>query len=65
MVAKVYPHKKINGIKKRLHRHVMEEYLGRDLLTNEHVYHIDGDPFNNSIENLVVIKKNHVKKRKQ
>lgn len=53
-----YPHKTINGVKKRLHRHIMEEHLGRMLEPNEHVYHLNGDSKDNSIENLVVIKKN-------
>lgn len=53
-----YPHRTINGVKKKLHRHVMEEHLGRILETHEHVYHINGDPKDNSIENLVVISKN-------
>jgi len=54
---KTYPHKTINGIKKRIHTHVMEEHLGRDLEKCEHVYHINGDPNDHSIENLVIIKK--------
>lgn len=56
-----YQHMTLNGKKQPIHRHVMEEHLGRTLATNEHVYHIDGDPSNNYIENLVVIvKKNCV-----
>ncbi len=57
-VSKVYPCKTINGMKKRLHRHVIEQYLGRTLESNEHVYHLNGDPMDNRIENLVVIQKN-------
>lgn len=57
MSKKNYPHKTINGIKKRLHRHVMEEHLGRILEPHEHVYHLNGDPRDSRIENLVVIKK--------
>jgi len=56
-----YPHKTINGIKNKVHRHVMEAHLGRPLESNEHVYHLDGDPRNNDIANLVVIKKNSYK----
>jgi hypothetical protein len=52
-----YPHKTINGVKKRLHRHLMEEHLGRMLEPNEHVYHLNGDSLDNAIENLIVIKK--------
>lgn len=51
-----YIYRTINGIKKRLHRHIMEEYLGRSLEKNEHVYHLDGDSKNNEIDNLIVIK---------
>ena len=54
-----YPYKTINGAKKRLHRHVMEEHLGRVLSSNEHIYHINGDPKDNRIENLIIIKKNY------
>lgn len=52
-----YKYKTINGMKKRIHRHVMEEYLGRPLLPEEHVYHKNGIPEDNRIDNLVVIKK--------
>jgi len=52
-----YPHKTINGVKKRIHRHIMEEHLGRLLESNEHVYHLNGDSTDNRIENLVVIPK--------
>ncbi len=57
-MKKSYPHKTINGVKKTIHRHIMEETLGRSLNSNEHVYHLNGDPKDFSIENLVVIKKN-------
>lgn len=53
-----YQYKTINGVKKRLHCHIMEEHLGRELYPNEHVYHLNGDPTDNRIENLVVIVKN-------
>ncbi len=59
-----YAYKVINGLKKRIHRHVMEEHLGRELGCNEHVYHLDGDPKNNQISNLVIIvKKSYAGKR--
>ncbi len=51
------PHKTINGVKKRMRIHVMEEHLGRELEKGEHVYHVNGDQNDYSIENLVVIKK--------
>ncbi len=52
-----YPYKTINGKKKRLHRHIMEEKLKRELKPNEHIYHVDGDSRNNDIDNLIIIKK--------
>ena len=36
-------------------RLVVEEFLGRDLSSNEIVHHIDGDPLNNNLENLQVV----------
>jgi len=38
-----------------VHRIVMENHLGRELLTAEHIHHIDGNPKNNSIENLFLV----------
>lgn len=52
-----YAYKTIDGKKNRIHRHIMQEYLGRELESNEHVYHLNGDSLDNNIENLVVIKK--------
>lgn len=52
-----YTHKTIKGKKQPIHRHIIEEHLGRDLEPNEHVYHLDGDPSNNKLENLAVITK--------
>lgn len=37
------------------HRLVASRALGRPLLSDEHVHHIDEDPLNNSPENLVVL----------
>lgn len=54
-----YHHKRVNGVKKTVHRHVMEEHLSRILEPNEHVYHLNGDSRDNRIENLVVIKKKY------
>lgn len=64
MSKKYYIHKTVNGIKKRLHRFVVEDQLGRLLESNEHVYHVNGDSLDNRIENLVVIKKTEVANKK-
>ena len=40
---------------RHLHRVVAEETLGRPLMPGEIVHHIDGDKWNNSPENLVVM----------
>jgi len=37
------------------HRLVMEEYIGRFLTRNEIVHHIDLDPVNNKIDNLILL----------
>jgi len=63
MSKNFYQHKTINGKKKPIHRHVMEDHLGRSLEPNEHVYHINGNSVDNRIENLIVIIKNSYKKR--
>jgi HNH endonuclease len=34
------------------HRYVMEQKLGRELLSDESVHHLDGDKLNNHIDNL-------------
>jgi hypothetical protein len=39
----------------------MEDHLGRILESNEHVYHINGDPRDNRLQNLVVVIKNIIK----
>jgi len=46
---------RVNGEKKDLHRHVMEKALGRKLMPNEDVHHINENPFDNRIENLQIL----------
>ena len=50
-----YKIKKIKGKKIRLHRYVMEQFLGRKLKRSEHVHHIDGNRHNNDIANLQIM----------
>jgi hypothetical protein len=45
----------INGKLISEHRFVMEQHLGRELLSSEHVHHKDENPLNNSLSNLVVL----------
>jgi hypothetical protein len=37
------------------HRIVMENHLGRPLVRDEIIHHIDGNPINNDISNLTII----------
>ena len=43
-------------------RMIMEKYIGRKLLNNECIHHINGDKSDDRIENLIIMdKKDHVK----
>ena len=56
----------VNGKKVRAHRHIIEQYLGRKLNPGEQVHHIDGNPLNNDINNLMVLNSlEHMKLHKQ
>lgn len=48
----------IDGKTIREHRYVMEQYLGRKLVNNETVHHIDFDKLNNDITNLYLFDNN-------
>ncbi len=46
-----------DGKKVREHRWLMEQELGRKLEADEDVHHVNGDPLDNRLENLRVLKK--------
>lgn len=53
--AKGYVNIMVDGKPMGLHRHLMQEKLGRKLSRNEVVHHIDNNPSNNDISNLTVM----------
>ncbi len=50
-----YVRKQNKGIRKTEHRKVMEEYLGRELKSYEHIHHINENTKDNRIENLQIV----------
>lgn len=53
----------INKKQVRLHRYIMECYLGRKLTKDEIVHHKDGNKLNNNISNLELLSRaEHIKK---
>jgi hypothetical protein len=50
-----YVYIKIDGKRIREHRYIMEQFIGRKLLKNEHVHHKDGNGLNNDINNLELL----------
>jgi len=45
-----------NGKRKYLHRHIMEQFLGRELQGEENIHHVNHNRSDNRIENLKLYK---------
>ena len=45
----------IDGVSYLEHRYIVEQNIGRKLLSTEQVHHINGDRFDNRISNLMVV----------
>jgi hypothetical protein len=52
---KNYKVKKVDGKTIYLHRWLMEQHLGRKLTRSEVIHHINGDPHDNRLENLMLL----------
>lgn len=53
----------VNGERMLLHRYVVETNIGRKLLKSEHVHHINGDIYDNRLENLELLTASEHQKR--
>ena len=50
-----FPYYRTSSDKRRYHRKLMEDYLGRKLSRNEVVHHVNGNKKDNRIENLIIM----------
>ena len=50
-----YKQCRVNGKNMSQHRYLMQKNLGRELKSHEHVHHINNDPLDNRLENLILI----------